>query len=251
MIAHDFGVTLLVIVISTIATLVRSTFGFGESLVAVPLFALLVPIEVAVPLSVLLSVMVAAVVVVHDRRSIELASAKWLVVSALCGVPIGLVILTTADERWVKLGLGVLILAYSAYVLAAARVLHLERDDRRWLYGCGFVSGVLGGAYGLNGPPLVLYGNLRRWSPQQFRATLQAYFLPVSLVGLAGYTAEGLVSTDVLACFALSLPFALPAVFVGRSLNRRLHGRAFTTYVHAALLAIGAILIAFAVANRA
>jgi uncharacterized membrane protein YfcA len=250
-ITHHLAVTVLVVAISTVATLVRSTFGFGESLVAVPLFALLVPIEVAVPLSVLLSVLVAAVVVVHDRRSIELGSAKWLVASALCGVPLGLVILTTADERWVKLALGALIAGYSVYVLAASRVLHLERDHRGWLYGCGFVSGVLGGAYGLNGPPLVLYGNLRRWTPQQFRATLQAYFLPVSLVGLGGYTAKGLVSTTVLAWFALSLPVALPAIFVGRSLNRKLRGDAFSTYVHAALLAIGAVLIAFAIANRA
>ena len=36
--------------IAFIATLVRSTFGFGESLVAVPLFALLLPLEAAVPL---------------------------------------------------------------------------------------------------------------------------------------------------------------------------------------------------------
>jgi hypothetical protein len=38
-----------------------------------------------------------------------------------------------------------------------------------------------------SGPlPLVVYGSLRGWPPERFRATLQGYFLPASLLGLAG-----------------------------------------------------------------
>ncbi|WP_205943230.1 hypothetical protein [Pedobacter frigoris] len=55
------------------ATLLRSTFGFGESLVAVPLF---IPLNIAVPLSVLISILVALVVVVQDHRQIHFNSAK-------------------------------------------------------------------------------------------------------------------------------------------------------------------------------
>src|ERR1041384_5395771 len=51
----------------------------------------------------------------------------------------------------------------------------------------------LGGAYGVNGPPLVVYGNMRQWSAGHFRATLQAYFLPVSLIGVLGYAIQGLL----------------------------------------------------------
>lgn len=29
----------------------------------------------------------------------------------------------------------------------------------------------------MNGPPLAIYGSMRRWSAPQFRATMQAYFL--------------------------------------------------------------------------
>ena len=57
----------LVVAICLVATLVRSTFGFGESLVAVPLLALVVPLAVAVPLSVMLSVLVALIAIVQDR----------------------------------------------------------------------------------------------------------------------------------------------------------------------------------------
>jgi hypothetical protein len=89
----------------------------------------------------------------------------------------------------------------------------------------------------------VVYGNLRRWSALEFRATLQAYFLPASLIGLAGYAANGLVGREVLRDFALCLPAIVPAVILGRRLNRRLSAR-FFTYVYVGLIAIGAVLAA-------
>jgi hypothetical protein len=54
----------------------------------------------------------------------------------------------------------------------------LEDDRLAWLFR--FEAGVLGGAYGMNGPPAVDYRALRRCSPQRFRATLQGSFLPAS-----------------------------------------------------------------------
>lgn len=116
----------------------------------------------------------------------------------------------------------------------------------RWgaSFGCGFLSGVLGGAYGMNGPPLAVYGTLRRWSPQHFRATLQGYFLVASCVGLVGYATAGLWSATVSRYFVTSLPAVLVAVLIGRALNRRLSGQGFFRVVYVGLVAIGGLLIA-------
>ena len=238
----------IVVAICLVATLVRSTFGFGESLVAVPLLALVVPLEVAVPLSVMLSVLVAAIAIVQDREQTQLASAAWLVGSSLVGIPVGLAVLVYANPTVTRVVLGSVIVAYGAYSLVVQPRVHLARDHRAWLVACGIVSGVLGGAYGLNGPPLVVYGNLRRWTPQQFRATLQAYFLPASMIGLAGYALRGLVDARVVRMFALTLPATLPAVFVGRWLNGRFSATSFFRYVFAGLIAIGATLVAVTLA---
>ncbi|PZF72679.1 sulfite exporter TauE/SafE family protein [Taibaiella soli] len=233
-----------VFLISFVATLVRSTFGFGESLVAVPLFSILMPIEVAVPLSVLMSVIVALVVVIQDHKKIDLGSAKWLIIYAVIGIPLGLLLLIYGNEHWIKIGLGGLIILYSVYSVFAKSSIHLEHDSKFWLFICGFLSGILGGAYGVNGPPLVVYGNLRRWNAKQFRATLQGYFLPVSFVGLIGYFAKGLMTTEVLKLFAISLPAVIPAIFLGRFLNHRLRDGTFFKYVYLGLLLIGVFLIA-------
>jgi len=93
----------------------------------------------------------------------------------------------------------------------------LREDSRPWLLGCGFFAGVLGGAYGMNGPPLVMYGAMRRWSPQHFRATLQGYFLPASIVVMTGYWITGLWTAAVTHYYLLALPVALPTIFLGRA----------------------------------
>jgi hypothetical protein len=95
----------------------------------------------------------------------------------------------------------------------------------------------------MNGPPLAIYGSLRRWSPKHFRATLQGYFLPASLIGLAGYAAVGLWRATVTHYFLCSLPGALIAILIGRAINHRLRGEGFFRYVYVGLIAIGGLLL--------
>jgi uncharacterized protein len=230
---------LAVLAILFLATLIRSAFGFGEALVAVPLLALLLPVGVAVPLAVLLSVTVAAVVLVQDWRHVHFGGAWRLVLATMPGIPLGLWLLTAAPEHAVKALLAVVIIAFSVYCLVSRQPFELKDDRLAWLFG--FAAGVLGGAYGMNGPPLVVYGSLRRWSAEHFRATLQGYFLPASLVSLVGYLLTGVWATTVTRYYLLSLPVAVVAIFLGRVVNRRLAGRAFLRYVHVGLIVVAAV----------
>ncbi|TCS87766.1 hypothetical protein EDD80_104113 [Anseongella ginsenosidimutans] len=232
-----------ILLTSFIATLVRSTFGFGESLVAVPLLIQFIPVETAVPLSVLLSIFIALVVVAQDHRKIHFNSAKWLILFAIPGIPLGLALLVYGNDFLVKLGLGMLILFYSVYSLFEKKSLELKKDNMFWLFACGFFSGVFGGAYGLNGPPLVVYGNMRKWSSKHFRATLQAYFLPASILGVAGYAVKGLMTAEVFTYFLVSLPAAIPALFLGRYLNHKLNSDSFFRYVYFGLALIAGYLV--------
>ncbi len=116
------------------------------------------------------------------------------------------------------------------------------KDDRlAWLFGFG--AGVLGGADGMNGPPLVAYAALRRWSPERFRATLQGYFLPASLVGMAGYWIAGLWVPEVTRYYLVSLPVVLAATVLGGALNRRIDRGRFLLYVLVGLVVIGLVLV--------
>ena len=239
-----------VLLVVFLATLVRSTFGFGEALIAVPLLAFSIPIAVAAPLAVLLSITIAAVVVVQDWRKIHLRSTGWLLAPTFLGIPLGIVLLTSAHQNLVKAALAIVIVAFSGYFLAGEKQPELRNESRAWLLGCGFIAGVLGGAYGMNGPPLVIYGTMRRWSPQHLRASLQGYFLPASIVAMAGYWFAGLWTAAVTHYYLISLPVALPAIFLGRFINHRLKDDAFIKYVHAGLVCVGVTLLIQAIRQR-
>lgn len=232
-----------VVVVVFVATLIRSAIGFGEALVAVPLLALRIPLQVAAPLAVLVSITIAAIVLLQDWRHVHLRSAGWLVLGTLAGIPAGLWLLVHADERLVKATLAAIILIFATYSLARRAPLHLESDRLAWLLGCGVAAGVLGGAYGMNGPPLAIYGSLRRWSAAHFRATLQAYFFPASIVGMMGFWMAGLWSPPVTKYFVVSLPGILLATLLGRALSRRLPDGKFLRYVYGGLVMVGLVLL--------
>lgn len=242
------GTTILVLAVLALATLVRSTFGFGEALVAVPLLALVVPVEVAAPVAALTSITVAAIVLLQDWSEVHARSAGRLVLSTCFGIPLGLLLLTRVAEPLVKAALALVILAFAAYALAGRRPIALEDDRTAWLFGFG--AGVLGGAYGMNGPPLVIYGALRGRSPRHFRATLQGYFLPASLMVMGGYWLAGLWTRTVTRYYLLALPVVVIAILAGRWLNRRMHGPRFLLYLHAGLVVIGAVLLLQALRGR-
>ena len=232
---------ILIPAILFLATVIRSAFGFGEALVAVPLLALVVPVEVGAPLAVLVSITVAFITVLQDWRRIHVRSAGWLLLPTMVGIPLGLVILKAVAEPVAKEVLAAVIIAFSTYTLLSRKHHELKNDSLAWLFGFG--AGVLGGAYGMNGPPLAIYGSLRRWSPQHFRATLQGYFLPASLAGMWGYWLAGLWTPAVSRFYLLSLPLVIVAIFLGRAINHRMNAGKFLFYIHGGLLVIGAILL--------
>ena len=233
--------TLFVVAVFFFATLVRSAFGFGEALIAVPLVAFVLPVDVAAPVAVLVSITVAVVVLAQDWQHVNVRSAVWLVTSTMLGIPLGLLLLRTVPEGLVKGGLGFIVAAFAALSLSRHDVYKLHDDRAAWLFGV--TAGVLGGAYGMNGPPLVVYGSLRRWSPERFRATLQGYFLPASMVGMVGYWAAGLWTSTVNRYYLLSLPAVLLAIPLGRVINTRVDTHRFLTLVHVGLFASGAGLL--------
>lgn len=223
------------------ATLVRSAFGFGQALVAVPLLALVIPIEVAVPLTTLLSIPVAGWILVQDWRKVHVRSAWYLVLPTFFGLPAGLFILKSVSPPALKVVMAVVIIAFSVYSLVGRWKPHFPDDKYAGVFGLG--AGVLGGMYGMNGPPLVVYATLRGWTPEYFRATLQGYFFPASAAGMCWFWAQGLWTPDVTRYFFLSLVPAAVAIVIGRVVNGRTQPDAFVRYVHIGLIGIGILLL--------
>ncbi len=223
-----------------VSTLTRSTLGFGDALIAMPLLTLLIGIRTATPLVALVALTIALTISLSSWRQIDLKAVWRLIVSTLAGIPFGLLLLENAPEATVKAGLGILLILFGLYNLTQPRLPKLERNG--FEYGVGFVAGVLGGAYNTNGPPIVIYGALRRWPPERFRATLQGYFLTNVLI-VAGHGAAGLWTRTVWSLYLYALPLVVAAIVWGGELNRRIPPGSFDRAVYAALIGMGALLL--------
>lgn len=88
---------------------------------------------------------------------------------------------------------------------------------------------------------------MRGWSPQHFRATLQGYFLPASAAAMVAFWTAGLWTPTVTHDYLISLPAAVPAIFLGRAINHRLRGDAFLKAIYIGLLGLGVLLFVQAI----
>jgi hypothetical protein len=158
----------------------------------------------------------------------------------MTGIPLGLLFLKGSHEDLMKIVLAAVIITYSTYSLVRPRLLTLKNENAA--YPFGFVAGILGGAYNTNGPPVVVYGTLRGWSPNDFRATLQGYFLPSGLMIVLGHGISGLWTQQVFRHYLIALPAVLIAIFLGSRLNRAIPKGRFDRYIHLLLMAIGIFL---------
>ena len=234
--------TVAVLVVLFASTLVRASFGFGDALLAMPLLTLLIGLRAATPLVALVAGIIAVTILLRHWREVQMRSAWRLVLASAVGIPLGLWLLKGVQEGAATLVLGAGILAYAGYGLLGPRLPALTSE--RAALPFGFVAGVLGGAYNINGPAVVIYATLRRWPPAAFRATLQGYFLLTNALIMAGHCAAGLWTGPVLRLFLWSLPVVIAAILVGERLGRMIPPGKFERAVYGLLVVLAVLLLA-------
>jgi len=236
----NFTSILPILSIIFLATFTRSALGFGDALIAMPLLALVLDMQTATPLVAFGASTIAITILLRQWRSVDIKAAWRLILSSLVGIPFGLLLLKAAPESTVKAILGVVLIGFGLYNLVKPNLPPLRSEKLAYVFG--WVAGVLGGAYNTNGPPVVIYGTLQKWDPENFRATLQCYFLPTGLMILIGHGVAGLWTPTVLRLYVYSLPVIMLAIFVGGKLNKVMSGGQFNRVIYALLVVMGALL---------
>lgn len=233
------GITIAGIIF--VATIVRASLGFGEALVGMSLLASFLPIKVAAPLIALAGTLTASVILVREWREVSVTAASLLGLSGFAGVPIGVWALGWLDDQLVKCFLGALVLSFAGWSLSQRFRLELKTD--RWALGVGFVAGVLTGAYNTGGPPVVIFGTLRQWSPAKFRATLQSWAFLGGTWAIVCHAWENHLTSRVCSLFFWSIPGIMVACWIGRRLTSTLPQERFRKLVHWGLGALGCYLL--------
>ncbi|MEM7736131.1 MAG: sulfite exporter TauE/SafE family protein [Deinococcota bacterium] len=228
------------------AMLVRSVAGFGDVIVALPLLSTLLGLNDAVALMALLGCTSALTLALSSWRDINWQAIRPYLLASCMGIPLGLLILRYVPEAWLLGILGVLISLFGVYnlVVPKASTQSTSGSSPAWLtYPLGLFGGMLGSAYGILGPPVVLYSSLQGWSPTMFRATLQGYFMMTLAFVVSGHGLAGLWNQQIWSLYLLSLPLVGIAAYVGTRITRRLVAASFERLVYVGITILGIMLI--------
>jgi uncharacterized membrane protein YfcA len=231
----------LVAALIFLAVLVQTLSGFGFAIMVMPLATLALGIQTAAPLIAMTGLVVYGINVVRYRRAVNLGELARLAVASALGVPVGIWLLSNVSETLVRQILGFVLAAYALYALLRPATARLR--SQRWAYPAGFFAGCLGGAYNTPGPPAIVYGSLRQWPKDEFRAVLQTLFFCNAVLVVAAHLVAGHVTTQVATLFAWAVPALLLGIVVGSQLDRRVNQARFRTLVTVMILILGLVLL--------
>ncbi len=221
------------------AALIGTLTGFGYALLATPMLILVMPPREVVPLVLLSSVVLLMLLAVESHREMDGRKISRWVLGALPGMFVGGYVLATVSDGTMKSVIGVI-------TLCAAALLSL-RPGRPWqrewpgALGAGLFSGVLVGASGMSGPPVILFGLKQNWNHRVLRASLIGYFSIIHALAVLVLGRIGVGGTENLFQLLSVLPGVIVGFILGMKWRSRVNQTLFRTIAFGLLCASGAL----------
>lgn len=168
-----------------LAAVIRGYGGFGFSLAAVPLLGTWLPLNQAVPLSLVLEMVGVLPSITRIWRLTRWRDLTRLVIASFLTAPVGILVLHVMPPTVLKPAICVAVLLCVVWIWRPS--LSVEGPDSR-LYAAiaGSLSGFLNGAAAMSGPPIIVYFLGRQnVSLDSARATMMMFFSIGASVTLA------------------------------------------------------------------
>lgn len=224
-----------------VAGIVKGAVGLGLPLVALPLLTISIGLKGGISTLIVPTVASNLVQALQGGRFLRTAKRFWLVYLPLvvCSF-IGSQALVLLPERLMEVVLGVLVISVPLLTHFQPN-LRVNPAQERWLGPLvGGVSGLLGGATSLYGPPIMIYLASLKLSKDDFVVAISLIFL-VGTIGLGGGLLEfGVTRPSVLLWSVLGCAPMFLGLWVGQQVRARLDERRFGHALLVVYMAAGA-----------
>lgn len=230
-----------ILIVVFLGCFTQSLTGFGVALVMMAVLPSILGLHIATPLVALVAIVLETLMLIRYHAALQFKSILGLLIASLIAIPAGVIYLSRLDEGIALSILGFVLTAYALYALTGFRPPALSHPVWAWVFG--FVGGLLGGAYNTSGPPVVVYGNCRRWSPQEFKSNLSGYFVVNSVMVVSTHWLSGNFTSEVTSNFLLALPALLLGFLFGQGMDKWLNPELFRKLVLVLLVLLGARLM--------
>lgn len=221
------------------AAIVRGYSGFGFSLLAVTTLSLIYSPAEIIPSIFLLEIAASLHLLPGLWRDIHWRSLTPLVIGTGIGTPIGLIFLTSFPAAPMQIALGLFVFTVTCLMWTGFALKTMPGKIAST--AAGLAAGVANGAFGIGGPPVILFYFASPAGNIVGRATLVTYFLLTDAIGLVFLARENLVTADSLFGALIFLPALLAGVWLGARSFKNADPIVFRKWVLALLGLLAAI----------
>lgn len=229
---------MLALGISALAGVVRGFSGFGSGLVYIPLMSTVYNPQIAAATFVVIDLAVGLFFVPGARRNADFRQIVPLAAAAILAAQFGTLVLLHMDPTFLRWGISALIPLI--VLVLASEWRYYGRPKLPVTLAVGSLSGFLGGAVQISGPPVIVYWLGSGSAAAIVRANFIVYFTIFSAAATATYGLRGLLPPYILMLALLTGPLQAAAMALGGHLfnlaSEKTYRRA--AYVIVALSAI-------------
>lgn len=225
-----------------------SITGFGATVLALPFLAMLLGLDVAVPVLVMLALPLSTLIVIEARRHVKWREFGKLVGLVVVGMPVGMWLAGNMPEVPMKIALGAFTLIVG--VRGVLRPVPVDTDGSGAPWKVWFrtalapLGGVLHGAFGAGGPLIVVYAARALPDKSAFRVTLCMLWITLNAILIGRWAATSALTLHELKIAGLCLPFTILAMVLGTRVHYKLNEVIFRRIVYAVLVIAAVTLLA-------
>ncbi len=176
------------------------------------------------------------------RQSFNWRHVIPMLIGSAVGSPIGVWLLHLTHPLYLRLGVGILLVAYSLYGLLRPALKPLPTHVPGELM-LGLFNGMLGGLTGLSGILVTIWCSMRGWSKEEQRAVYQPVLFASAIMTGIALVAGGAITVTVTKFFAIGLPVLGAGFLLGFALYHRVDDAMFRRIVLVLLFFSGLALI--------
>jgi uncharacterized membrane protein YfcA len=241
---NSFSSYLLIGCIIFCSQIIYATLGFGAGMFAISILALLYgQLEMIVPFFTLICFPTEALISWKDRKNIHLKSAWIFLAEIIPALLLGSILLKQAENKVILIILGAVIFLLSLYYLFGDKAYKFQLRSFIWIPFFSLISGILGGLFGMAGPPLIFYYKHKNLSKKEFRVALLSIFVVMTLFRFLFYGFLKLITIPMLTSSLVMLPFALLGLGTGNFLHNHISEKKFSFATSIALAFSGLLII--------
>ena len=227
------------------ASFVQRTVGFGFGIFIMTALPFLMPSYAeAVTLSGLLSLTSATAVMIQYVRYVTWKRLLPMVAAFTVFSTFAIMMLDKIEGPAMRAILGIMLIILSLYFGFFKEKLQKRiKPTTGWLLGTGSVSGIMGGLFGMHGPPVVLYLVVSEPSKNHYMGMIQTYAVITNLTMLVVRAYNGYVTPAVGTSYIYALGGLAIGILAGNWAFKRIPNRLFTYIVYAYIGISGAIIL--------